>query len=79
MNHLLICAGIETNPGLKNSNFESIFIGHKNVCSRYPKLDVIAAEMLEIDIIAISGTHLDSSIDYKLINLTGFHPPLRRD
>ena len=35
--------------------------------------------MLEYDIFAISETHLDSYIDYYQINLTGFHPPLRRD
>ena len=45
----------------------------------YPQFDVIAAEMLEKDIIAISETYLDSSIDNNQINLTGFYPPLRRD
>ena len=60
-------------------NFESIIIGHNNVCSLYLKLDVIAAEMLENDIIAISETHLESSIDNDQISLTCFHPPLRRD
>ena len=47
----------------------------------YPKLDVIAAEMLENDIIAISETHLDSSIDNDndQISLTCFYPPLRMD
>ena len=56
MNHLQICAGISTNPRPKNFNFQSIIIGHNNVCSFYPKLDVIATEMLENDIIAISET-----------------------
>ena len=35
--------------------------------------------MLENDIIAISEAYLESSIDNEQINLTGFHPPLRRD
>ena len=48
------------------------------VRSLYPKL-VITSEMLEYDIFAISETHLDSYIGYYQINLTGFHPPLRRD
>ena len=78
MNHWLICAGFETNHGPKNSNFESIIVGHNNVCSLYPKLDVIAAEMLENDIVAISEPHLGSSIDNDQISLTGFHPQLRR-
>ena len=56
INHLLICAGIETNLGPNNSNFKGIIFGHNNVCSLYPKLDIIAAEIIENDIIAISET-----------------------
>lgn len=49
------------------------------MCSLLTKVDIIAAELSNFDIIAISETHLDSSIDNNSLIISGFHPPIRLD
>lgn len=75
----LILGCIETNPGPANhTRLSSLKIVHNNVCSLLPKVD-ITAELSNLDIINISETHLDSSIDNNSLIITGFHPPIRLD
>lgn len=38
-----------------------------------------AAELSNFDIITITETHLDSSIDNNSLIFSGFHPPIRLD
>lgn len=68
---LLIFSYIETNPG-PNRNNNSCFskplsIELNNVCSLLPKLDIITAELTMYDIITVSETHLDDTIDNESI------------
>lgn len=80
---LLILSYFETNPGpYRNNDTGSCFskplsIVHNNVCSFLPKLDIITAELSMCDIITISETHLDETIDNDSIYIDGFHPPIR--
>lgn len=48
------------------------------MCSLLTKVDIIAAELANFDIITISETHLDTSIDNTFV-ISGFHPPMRLD
>ena len=49
------------------------------MCTLLSKLYVASAELSDIDIIALSETHLDNSITDDDISLTGFHIPIRKD
>ena len=79
ISYLLLRAGIETNPGPPNVYPKSIRIVHNNVCSLYPKIDSINAELSDNDIIGISETHLDDTISNEAIQMAGFHSPVRKD
>lgn len=46
------------------------------MCSLLPKVDIIAAELSNFDIINISKTHLKSSINKNSLIISGFHPPI---
>ena len=77
---LLILGCIETNPGPSNNmRLSSLKIAHNNVCSLLPKLDIITAELSHFDIVTISETHLDNSIENEVLGINGFHPPIRLD
>jgi exonuclease III len=52
---------------------------HNNVYSLLPKLDLIEHEFLDYDVICISESHLDKSIDNDKIKLKGFQNPVRLD
>lgn len=64
---------------MPNVKLSYIRIAHNNVCSLYPKVDIVTAEMSNFDVICISETHLDNSIHNDSIVIDGFHPPLRKD
>lgn len=49
------------------------------MCSLLPKVDITAAELSKFDIITISETHHDCSIDNNSLVIIGFHPPMRLD
>ena len=49
------------------------------MCTLLSKLYVASAELSDIDIIALSETHLDNSITDDDISLTGCHIPIRKD
>jgi len=70
--YALLIAGIEPNPGPQLNNKKNIKIIHNNVCSLLPKLDLIEHEFLDYDVICISESHLDKSIDNDKIKLKGF-------
>ena len=70
--YALLIAGIESNPGPQLNNKKNIKIIHNNVCSLLPKLDLIEHEFQEYDVICISESHLDKSIDNDKIKLKSF-------
>ncbi|CAC5397547.1 unnamed protein product [Mytilus coruscus] len=66
------------------SNFYDLFSKslsflHLNIQSLAPKLDLIAAEYEEFDILAFTESWLNSSHTDDSINLLNFHSPFRRD
>ena len=77
--YALLIAGIESNPGPQLNNKKNIKIIHNNVCSLLPKLDLIEHEFQEYDVICISESHLDKSIDNDKIKLKSFQNPVRLD
>ena len=73
---LLIMAGdIAENPGPGNP----ISICHLNAQSMYNKLDSIAVELSTFDIITLSETWLDQSIDSSSIMIPNYQEPIRLD
>ena len=52
---------------------------HYNVQSVYPKLDVLFADLCDLDILAFSGTWLNSSIKNDDLLLQLYHSPERKD
>ena len=52
---------------------------HNNVYSLLPKLDLIEHEFRDYDVICISESHLDKSIDNDKIKLKSFQNPVRLD
>jgi hypothetical protein len=50
---------------------------HNNVCSLLPKLELIEHEFLDYDVVCISESHLDKSIDNDKIKLKGFQNPVK--
>ena len=76
---LLLIGGIESNPGPHGppSNFRHLKIIHNNVCSILPKLDMVANEFCDHDIICITETHLDDTIDIENLKLEGFQLPAK--
>jgi hypothetical protein len=77
--YALLIAGIESNPGSQLNNKKNIKIMHNNVCSLLPKLDLIEHEFQDYDVICISESHLDKSIDNDKIKLKSFQNPVRLD
>ncbi len=89
---LQISGDIEINPG-PNSNESSmssnvdlhgifkhkLSIVHLNVQSLQQKTDIIQAELDHFDIIALTETWLNDTIDNNDLALTQYHPPIRKD
>lgn len=76
---LLLCSGdIENNPG-PDINPQDLRVMHINTQSIRGKIDLIEAESSKFDIITVSESWLSPSDNNNSINLTGFHPPIRRD
>lgn len=49
-------------------------IAQNMVCNLLSKVNIIAAELSNVDIITISETYLDSSIDNNSLVISGFYP-----
>ena len=73
--HLLLSGDVELNPG-PNYDLEII---HININSIRNKIDIFEAEYNAFDIITVSETWLSDSVSNEAIQLTNFHPPVRRD
>ena len=56
-----------------------ICVIHINARSVKNKIDIIEAESEKFDIITLSETWLDVSVENKSISIANFHPPIRRD
>ena len=52
---------------------------HYNVQSVLPKLDVLFAELRDLDILAFSETWLDDTVPNNDLHLQHYHPPERKD
>ena len=79
----------ETSDNLSRSSASSILDSinlsrhlpfvHHNVQSIVPKLDMILAELFDIDVLAFMETWLNRNIDSDDISLISFHHPERKD
>ena len=83
---LLFLAGdLELNPGPNDSpldvshNIKDLSLCHINVQSLVHKVDLVAVELSCHDIITISETWLDNSIENNDIAIPNFQPPIRLD
>ena len=78
---LLLHAGdIEVNPGPSRTDTRTdLCIIHLNARSIKNKIDLTEAEANQFDIITVSETWLSKTNTNTLINLTNFHPPIRRN
>ena len=80
---LLILAGdIELNPGPQQSTTShELSIIHTNIGSLRNKIDELSIEAskLNLDVVTVSETWLNETIDNKDIALSGFSPPIRLD
>ena len=75
--HLLMLSNdIERNPGPCK---KSLAIYHLNICSLLPKLDDVAIEFQDFDVVCFSETHLDDSITNDHISIPGYQEPERKD
>ena len=74
---LLLSGDIETNPGPFTR--QSISIVHANVCSLRNKIDLVQTNLGKHDIITLSETWLDDTVNNDSISLQHFHPPVRQD
>ena len=72
---LLMAGDVAENPGPENP----ISICHLNAQSMYNKLDSIALELSTFDIITLSETWLDQSIDSSSIIIPNYQEPIRLD
>ena len=52
---------------------------HLNVRSLLPNFDIISVEFSKFDIIALTETFLDNTIDDDTFLIPGFYPPFRKD
>ena len=74
---LLLSGDIETNPG--PSLHKDLTISHLNCQSVFNKLDLIALELNKFDVITLSETWLDDSINSSDLLIPNYHPPSRLD
>jgi len=52
---------------------------HYNVQSLRNKVDLIQSECSNFDIVALTESRLDTSIENDTISMNSFHPPERKD
>ena len=69
-------ATIQTNDQMQTS---SIKLAHTNINSIRNKLDDIAAELSDYDIIGISETKLNNSIQSSMLMLDSYNMPIRKE
>ena len=74
---LLLAGDIETNPGPFCER--DLSVSHINAQSIVHKLDLIAVELGDFDIITVSETWLDQSISSSTITIPGYQEPIRHD
>ena len=77
---LIILAGdVETHPGPSVLNSKDLSICHINSQSLRNKIDLIAVELGSYDIVTVSETWLDQSIDSSEILIPNYQVPIRLD
>ena len=78
---LLQTAGdIHLNPGPPcRAQPKELPITHINARSLRRKLDLLDSEVIDHDVITISGTRLSADIKNNEISINGYHPPVRKD
>ena len=54
-------------------------IMHLNICSLRYKVDILEIESNKYDIITLSETNLNNTINSERLSLSGFHPIIRGD
>lgn len=74
---LILSNDVETNPG--PHPVKDLKICHLNIRSLKDKVDILALELGNYDIITLSETWLDPSITNTDIHLPGFQNPIRND
>ena len=79
---LLIAGDIHPNPGPSlnsSSSISALGIFHLNIRSLRNKLNYLSSLVDDVDILAITETHLDNSVPNSDIIVDGFSEPFRKD
>ena len=76
---LKLAGDVESNPGPSTVSHKDLTICHLNCQSMFHKLDLIALELSMYDIITLSETWLDQSIDTMDILIPNYQEPIRLD
>ena len=76
---LILANDIESNPGPLGNVSKDLSICHINSQSLFNKVDLIAAELGTYDIVTVSETWLDSSIESNDIKIPNFQMSIRLD
>ena len=76
---LLISGSVHPNPGPSTVTQRDITLCHINCQSLLNKIDLIAVELGKFDIISISETWLDQTIDNSEILIPNYQEPIRLD
>ena len=77
---LLLSGDIHEDPGpILDTVVKNLSVCHINAQSIYNKLDLIAVELSEFDIITVSETWLDRTIKNSELLLPSYQPPIRLD
>ena len=67
-------------PNLLNFSFSKyLSVLHYNIKSLRNKVDLIQSECSNFDIVALTESWLDTSIENDTISMKFFHPPVRKD
>lgn len=76
---LSVCMNIEQNPGLSQSDINSLDIFHLSTRSIHYKIDYIKDLADSYHILCFSETHLDAPVDSSSFLFPGFASPIRKD
>lgn len=68
-----------TNGQSRFNNLASMKMAHLNINGLRNKVDLLTAELSEYDIICVSETKLNNSVDTSKLEINGFNQPIRRD
>lgn len=71
------CGDVEKNHGPQDQNVLDFV--HLNVNGLRDKLDIIMSQLASYDVICITESHLNSSVQSDGLKIPGFHIPIRRD